>query len=293
MAKIGNNFVFVAVIRTPTLLPLPEGRSRESRWVSLLLKRAEKVLVRVAGGDIARDLGAFFQIAVDDDVGGRRAAAIGLLKAAIAAIETCHHLVAAVAARRFGVDQRLRLVAPFLAFIAVANAAQEMERAKDLRQALQVVIIGGGFVLQGRRGRRRGLRRQFGRGRRDGPRRLPVWRTPTATAPTAPAPTAPAPTAPAIAPELRLRWRGGEPQRERNAGSDARYEHGLHHNQGATHSKPHPRPMEPVQASRSCRSARARDAFGGGGNDLRKPVGRLAPGQRVRFKPVRFGEFLA
>src|SRR5215469_796364 len=111
---------------------------------------AQEALIRVAGGDVAGDLGAFFQIAVDNGVGGRRAAAIGLLKTSIAAIETRDHLLAAGSARRFGVDQRLLLRAPFLAFVAVANAAQEMECAEDFRQPLQVAVIGGGLVLQRR-----------------------------------------------------------------------------------------------------------------------------------------------
>jgi len=77
---------------------------------------------------ISRALGAFFHIAVDDDVCCRRANAIGLLKAAIAAIEARDHLLAAVSARRFGIDQGPRLAPPFLALAAVADAAQEMQR---------------------------------------------------------------------------------------------------------------------------------------------------------------------
>jgi hypothetical protein len=57
--------------------------------------------------DIVGDLGAFFHIAAGDDVGRRRANAIGLLKAAIAAIEARDHLLAAGSTWRFGVDQRL------------------------------------------------------------------------------------------------------------------------------------------------------------------------------------------
>src|SRR5580704_10320964 len=97
-------------------------------------------LVSVAGGDLAGDMGALFEVALDDDAGGRRAAAIALLEAAIAAVEARHHLVVAVARGRLGVDQRLRLGAPFRAFVAAANAAQEMQRAEDFRQPLQIVI---------------------------------------------------------------------------------------------------------------------------------------------------------
>src|SRR5579862_2116120 len=97
--------------------------------------------VGVAGGDLAGDMGALFEVAPDDDAGRRRAAAVALLEAAIAAVEARHHLVVAVARWRFGVDQRLRLGAPFLAFIAAADAAQEMQRAEDFRKPLQIVIV--------------------------------------------------------------------------------------------------------------------------------------------------------
>src|SRR5271167_2947633 len=104
-------------------------------------------LVGVAGGDVAGDFRALFEVAADDDVGGWRAGPVALLEAAIAAVETCHHLIVAVAARRFGVNQGLRLVAPFRAFIVVADAAQEMQRAKDFREPLQIRIVGSGLIL--------------------------------------------------------------------------------------------------------------------------------------------------
>ena len=65
-------------------------------------------LVGVARSDIAGDLGAFFQIAADHDLGGRRADVVGLLKAAIAAIEARDHLLVAVSARPFGIDHGMR-----------------------------------------------------------------------------------------------------------------------------------------------------------------------------------------
>src|ERR1700726_2515139 len=98
-------------------------------------------LVRVTGGDLAGDMGALFEVAADDDAGLRRAAAVALLEAAIAAVEARHHLIVAVAGGRFGLDQRLCLGAPFRAFVAAANAAQEMQRAEDFRQPLQIVIV--------------------------------------------------------------------------------------------------------------------------------------------------------
>ena len=63
-------------------------------------------LIRVARSDIAGDPGAFFHIAADDDVGRRRATAIAS-KTGIAAIEARDHVLAAVSARRFGIDQGL------------------------------------------------------------------------------------------------------------------------------------------------------------------------------------------
>src|SRR5215831_14919804 len=170
-------------------------------------------LVRVARSDIAGDLGAFFHIAADDDIGGRRAVAVGLLKAAIAAIEARDHLLAAVSARRFGIDQGLRLAPPFLAFAAVADAAQEMQRPQNFRQPLQVAIIGRRRILRGRLLRRaRGLRRRFVC------RSMPsmVRRVPTTT---------PA-VAPVIAPELRPRRLGSETKRERNGDAYANGWHG-------------------------------------------------------------------
>ena len=114
-------------------------------------------LVRVVRSDIAGDLGAFFHIAADDDVGRRRANVISLFKTAIAAIEARDHLLAAVSARCFGIDQGLRLAPPFLAFAAVADAAQKMQRPQNFRQPLQVAIIGQRLILHGRilRGRLR------------------------------------------------------------------------------------------------------------------------------------------
>jgi hypothetical protein len=148
--------------------------------------------------DIVGDLGAFFHITADDDVGRRRANAIGLFKTAIAAIEGRDHLLAAVSARRFGIDQGLRLAPPFLAFAAVAHAAQEMQRPQNFRQPLQVVIKGQRRILPGRLRRPRGLRRRFVGRRRRRPHSM-VWRAPTPTPTVAPV------IVPVIAPELRPR----------------------------------------------------------------------------------------
>src|SRR5581483_8321262 len=98
------------------------------------------ILVRVARGEVARNLGAFVDIAADRDQRGRRAGPVGLLETVIAAVETGDHARAAVAARRLRVDQRLHLVAPFGAFIAAADAAQIMQRAEDFCEPLQVAV---------------------------------------------------------------------------------------------------------------------------------------------------------
>src|SRR3977135_4621996 len=81
---------------------------------------------------LARDLGAFLQIAANDQIGCRRAAAVGLLISAIAAIEARDHPGAPVAAGSLGVDQGLHFVAPLQAFVGAANVAQIMQRTKDL-----------------------------------------------------------------------------------------------------------------------------------------------------------------
>src|SRR5690242_22537 len=74
-----------------------------------------KGLIRVAGRDIAGNPCAFFKIAADRDVGGRRATAVGLLKTAVTTIEAGDHPLLSLAGRRFGVDQRFHLLAPLLA----------------------------------------------------------------------------------------------------------------------------------------------------------------------------------
>src|SRR6516162_9641681 len=179
-------------------------------------------LVCVVRSDIAGDLGAFFHIAADDDVGRRRANVIGLFKTAIAAIEARDHLLAAVSARRFGIDQGLRLAPPFLAFAAVADAAQEMQRAQNFRQPLQVAIIGQrlilhGRILRGRLRRPRSLRRRFVC--RVSPHSM-VRRAPTIT---------PA-VAPVIAPELGPRRPRNETKRERNRDAYANGWHDRYYN---------------------------------------------------------------
>src|SRR5581483_8272827 len=98
------------------------------------------ILVRVARGEVARNLGAFVDIAADRDQRGRRAGPVGLLETVIVAVETGDHARAAVPARRLRVDQRLHLVAPFGAFIAAADAAQIMQRAEDFGEPLQVAV---------------------------------------------------------------------------------------------------------------------------------------------------------
>src|SRR6516165_6751120 len=116
-------------------------------------------LVGVAGGDLAGDRGALHQIAVHDHASRRRAATIALLEAAIAAVEARHHLVVTVAGRGFGVDQGLGLDAPVLAFVARADAVQEVQRAEDFGEPLQVAVVRRGLDLRRHRGRR--LRRRL------------------------------------------------------------------------------------------------------------------------------------
>jgi len=84
-------------------------------------------LIGVAGGYFARDFGAFFEVTPNGEIGGRGAGAVALLEGPVAPIEACDHLLVPFSARRFGVDQRLRFHAPFLAFVGTANAAQEVQ----------------------------------------------------------------------------------------------------------------------------------------------------------------------
>ena len=106
--------------------------------------------IGVARGDLAGDFGAFREVAADGEIGRRRTGAVALLKRPVAAIEAGDHLIAALAGRRFGVDERLRLVAPLLPFIRAANAAQEMQRTENLGEPLQIAVVGRGRVLRRR-----------------------------------------------------------------------------------------------------------------------------------------------
>ena len=104
-------------------------------------------LICVARRDVAGDFGALLQITADHDVSRGRTSPVALLEAAIAAVEACDHRIVAVAGRRLGIDQCLGLGAPFLAFIRIAEAAQEVQRAEDFRQPLQIAIVGRGSFL--------------------------------------------------------------------------------------------------------------------------------------------------
>src|SRR5262245_12860296 len=86
------------------------GGCRGARWTW-----GGRRSVGVARRHLAGDLRTFFQVAANDQVGRRRAGAIALLVAAIAAIEAGDHTHAPLAARGLGVDERLHFVAPFLA----------------------------------------------------------------------------------------------------------------------------------------------------------------------------------
>ena len=133
--------------------------------------QAKAPSVGVAGRNISGDLGAFFQIAADDDARCRGAGAVALPKPEITAIEALHHLIVPLAARRFGVDQRLRLIAPFLSFVGAADAAQKIQCAKNFGEPLQIRVVRRGDLNRRRLGLRRGLRcaRET---RRPGPGRL-------------------------------------------------------------------------------------------------------------------------
>src|SRR2546421_4488596 len=99
-------------------------------------------LIRIARRDVARDFRALFKVAADRVVSRGRAGAVGLLEAAVAAIEARNQPLAPFPARCLGVDQRLHLVAPDLPFARAANVTQIMQRAEDFRQPLQIALVG-------------------------------------------------------------------------------------------------------------------------------------------------------
>src|ERR1700723_2869220 len=101
-----------------------------SRRVAASAALRDEALIRVARGQIARNLRAFLDVTSDRDGGGGGAGPVGLLEPVIAAIETRDHAGAAIARGGFGVDQRLHLVAPFRTFIVAADAPEIVQGAE-------------------------------------------------------------------------------------------------------------------------------------------------------------------
>ena len=77
-----------------------------------------------------------------------RAGPVRLLESIVAAIEAGDDTAAAFARRRLRIDQRLHLVAPFLAFVGTADAAQIVKAAENFREPLQVGIERRSTVLR-------------------------------------------------------------------------------------------------------------------------------------------------
>src|SRR2546430_11024603 len=123
--------------------------SLRSTWATIYLCDRS---VGIALGHCARDFGTCLQMAANDHLGRRRARAVALLIAAVAAIEARDHAQAALAARGLGVDDRLHLVAPLLAFVGATDVAQIMQGAEDLGETLQAAVEGrdGGFGARAR-----------------------------------------------------------------------------------------------------------------------------------------------
>src|SRR5262245_59926457 len=107
---------------------------RLTRTANLLM-----MLVGVAAGDVARDAGAFCQVAADGEIGRRRAGAVSLLETLVAAIEARDHAAPPFSARSLGVNQGLHLDAPFLPLLGLADGTQVVQRAEDFRQPLKIV----------------------------------------------------------------------------------------------------------------------------------------------------------
>src|SRR5919201_1804680 len=103
-------------------------------------RRQDARSVRITRGHLARDLRALLEVAANDQLRRRRARAVTLLIAAVTAIEARDHPQPPVPARRLGVDQRLHLVAPLLAFVGAADVAQIVQGAEDLGEPLQAAV---------------------------------------------------------------------------------------------------------------------------------------------------------
>ena len=97
-------------------------------------------LIGVAGRDFPGDFGAFFQITADGEISRRGAATVGLLEAAVAAVEAGDDTGPAFSWRCFRLDERLHFVAPFLPLFGAAKAAQIVQSAKNFRQPLQIAV---------------------------------------------------------------------------------------------------------------------------------------------------------
>src|SRR5262249_3956435 len=103
-------------------------------------RRKDGGSVGITRGHLARDLGTLFEVAANDQLRRRRARAVSLLIPAVTAIEARDHPQPPVPARRLGVDQRLHLVAPLLAFVGAADVAQIVQGAEDLGEPLQAAV---------------------------------------------------------------------------------------------------------------------------------------------------------
>jgi hypothetical protein len=97
-------------------------------------------LVGVSRRDFASNFRAFVEIPSYCEVCGGSASPVRLLEAAVTAIEVRHDLAAALAARRFGVDQRLHLIAPLLSLVGTADRAQIVQRTQDFSEPRQVAV---------------------------------------------------------------------------------------------------------------------------------------------------------
>src|SRR5260370_8344678 len=93
-------------------------------------------------GEVGGHSRALVEVASNRETGSRRAAAIGLLKPAIAAIEARHHPVPPLAGRRLGIDQGLHLVPPGLSSVGPADPPHILQPPANLAEPLQVGPIG-------------------------------------------------------------------------------------------------------------------------------------------------------
>src|SRR5205085_12678873 len=145
-----------------------DGDRRAAAWKKVNALRSASVARR----DIAGKSRPFLEEAVNDEVGGRRTIAIGLLVGLIAAVEASNQAVPALGGRLLGFEQALHLAAPAFPFLLAAQGPEIMQRAENFGEAREIALIARRRLGRFRRGGV-GLLRVLLRGARLRARRIP------------------------------------------------------------------------------------------------------------------------